>query len=244
MADRRRADGDGELRSLLEALPDATLLVRKDGRIVMANKLAHRVFGYRSKRLVGVPVGALVPGRLRPRHAGLHAAYAAHPASRAMGASLELVARRRDGSEFPAEISLGPLESRGETVYIAAVRDLGRRRAAQEDREEERRRLLKRVVDAQDDERRRIARELHDEAGQALASLIVRLRSLQDARSLREAKAQAARLRRGLADTIGGLGRLARGLHPSLLDDLGLVAALRRHAADTAEALDIPIRVR
>ena len=125
MADRRRADGDGGLQSLLEALPDATLLVRKDGRIVMANKLAHRVFGYRSKQLVGVPVGALVPGRLRPRHAGLHAAYAAHPASRAMGASLELVARRRDGSEFPAEISLGPLESRGETVYIAAVRDLG-----------------------------------------------------------------------------------------------------------------------
>jgi signal transduction histidine kinase len=52
-----------------------------------------------------------------------------------------------------------------------------------------------------------------------------------------------ARLRKGLADTIGGLGRLARGLHPSALDDLGLGPALRRHAADTAEALGIPIRV-
>ena len=96
---------------------------------------------------------------------------------------------------------------------------------------------------AQDDERRRIARELHDEAGQALASLIVRLRTLQDAPSLGEAKTQATRLRKSLSDTIGGLARLARGLHPSLLDDLGLGPALKRHAADTAEAPGMPIRV-
>jgi PAS domain S-box-containing protein len=244
MSDQRRADGDQPFRSLLDALPDATLLVRRDGRILMANKQAQAAFGYRAGELTGMPVGALVPGRFRSRHAALRAAYAAHPASRPMRAGLELVALRRDGSEFPAEISLSPLKSRGAAVFIAAVRDLTERRTAQLAREEERRWFLKRVIDAQDDERRRIARELHDEAGQALTSLIVRLRTLQDARSLREAKAQAARLRRGLADTIGGLGRLARGLHPSLLDDLGLVAVLKRHAAEAAEALAIPIRVR
>jgi two-component system sensor histidine kinase UhpB len=111
-------------------------------------------------------------------------------------------------------------------------------------RTEERRWNFERIIAAQDEERRRISRELHDEAGQALAALVVRLRALEDAPSLREAKAQAALLRKGLADTIGGLARLARGLHPSLLDDLGLGTALKRHAADTAEALDIPIRVR
>jgi signal transduction histidine kinase len=111
-------------------------------------------------------------------------------------------------------------------------------------RTDERRWDLERLIAAQDEERRRISRELHDEAGQALTALVVRLRALEDAPSLREAKAQAALLRKGLADTIGGLSRLARGLHPSLLDDLGLGTALRRHAADTAEALDIPIRVR
>ena len=244
MRDQGHADGDQPLRSLLEALPDATLLVRRDGRILMANQRAQAAFGYRPGELTGLPVGALVPRRFRSRHAALHAAYAAHPASRPMRAGLELVARRRDGSEFPAEISLSPLKGRGAAVFIAAVRDLTERRTAQLARDEERRRYLQRVIDAQDDERRRIARELHDEAGQALASLIVRLRTLQDARSLHEAKAQAARLRRGLAGTIGGLGRLARGLHPSLLDDLGLVAALKRHAAETAEALAIPVRVR
>jgi two-component system sensor kinase len=244
MTDRRHADSDQPSRSLLEALPDATLLVRRDGRIIMANTQAQRTFGYRPRELIGKPVRALLPGRFRSRHADLSAAYAAHPATRPMGFGLQVKALRKDGAEFPVEVSLSPLEGNGGTVFIAAVRDVTRREEAEASREEERRLFLERVITAQDDERRRIARELHDEAGQALASHLVRLRSLQDARSLREAKAQAARLRKGLAATIGGLGRLARGLHPGLLDDLGLGAALKRHAADTAEALGLPIRVK
>ncbi len=228
---------------LLSSLPDPTLIVGRSGRVVAANRGADDTFGYGRDEWAGLAVDDLIPTRFRPWHGGLHEEYTDDPVPRSMGGGLQLVARRKNGTEFPVEISLSPLRSDGETVVIAAVRDLTKRNVAQATREKDRRRFLERVIMAQDDERRRIARELHDEAGQALASLIVRLRTLQDAPSLGEAKTQATRLRKALSDTIGGLARLARGLHPSLLDDLGLGPALKRHAAETAEALRMPIRV-
>ena len=226
------------------ALPDPTVVVGSSGRVIAGNAEAARLFGYRRNELIGLPLRALVPKRHRARHAVLHATYRARPAGRRMGAGLELAGLRKDGTEFPAEISLVRMKRAGATAFIAAVRDLTERGAAERALSEERRRYVDRLVSAQDEERRRIARELHDEAGQALATMIVRLRSLQDARSLGEAKAHATRLRQGLADTIVDLGRLARGLHPSMLDDLGLAPALGRYAADVAEKLGIPVRVR
>jgi len=243
MTDGARFNAAVSAWDLLASLPDPTFIVSRRGRIVAANRPADAAFGYRRGALIGLDLAALIPRRFRAQHAGLHAAYRAHPVTRAMGDGLEVVALRRDGTEFPAEVSLSALAGRGERMIIASVRDLGTRRGAHDSRERERRRFLERVITAQDEERRRIARELHDEAGGALASLMVRLRTLQDTGSLRAAKAQAARLRKGLAETIGGLARLARGLHPSVLDDLGLAPALRRHAADTAEALGVPIAV-
>src|SRR5207245_6372897 len=102
-----------------------------------------------------------------------------------------------------------------------------------------RRQLLERVMSAQEDERRRIARALHDETGRALASLLVGLRTVGDARLLAKAKRQAERLRELVAQTMDGVGRLARGLHPSVLHDLGLGPALARHAAEHGEMLGI-----
>ena len=243
MSDGARFNSAVKAWDLLASLPDPTLIVGPNGRVVAASRGAEGAFGYGRDEWAGLAVDDLIPARFRPWHSELHEEYMAAPVTRGMGGGLQLVARRKNGAEFPVEISLAPLKSDGETVVIAAIRDLTKRNVAQATREKDRRRFLERVIMAQDDERRRIARELHDEAGQALASLIVRLRSLQDAASLREARTQASRLRKTLSDTIGGLARLARGLHPSLLDDLGLGPALKRHAADTAEALRIPIRV-
>ncbi|HXY20721.1 MAG TPA: sensor histidine kinase [Gemmatimonadales bacterium] len=117
-------------------------------------------------------------------------------------------------------------------------------RSSKSDPGEEQRWLLGNLLSAQDEERRRIARDLHDQTGQALASTIVVLRRLQGARSLREAKGHATTLRRGLVSALVELGRVVRGLHPGMLDDLGLGPALKRHASDMADALGIPIRVR
>lgn len=227
----------------LSALPDPMIVVGRRGRLIAANRGAETLFGYRSGEMAGLALSAVVPARHRRDHAVHHTGFAHASLARRM-AGRDVVGLRRDGTEFPAEVSIGAVRRGEATAFIAAVRDLTPRRAEEHALSEDRRWLVDRLMAAQDEERRRIARELHDEAGQALASLIVRLRSLQDAASLPDAKRQALALRRDLADTIMDLGRLARGLHPSLLDDLGLGPALKRYAADTAEALRIPVRLK
>ena len=95
-----------------------------------------------------------------------------------------------------------------------------------------RRLLLEHMLSAQEEERRRIARELHDEAGQLLTSLLVGLRTLEDSRKLADVKAQGHRLRKITAQALDEVGRLARGLHPTVLDDHGLGVALSRYVAE------------
>ena len=94
---------------------------------------------------------------------------------------------------------------------------------------------------AQEQERRRIARELHDHTGQAVASLLVRLRALEDSRTLRQAISRAEGLRRLAARTIDDLGRLARGLSPGVLENLGLRPALERLASEESVALGVTV---
>jgi len=101
--------------------------------------------------------------------------------------------------------------------------------------------LLERTLAAQEEERRRIARELHDESGQLLTALLVGLRSVEDARSLADVAALAQRLRAIAAQAIGEVGRLARGLHPTVLDDHGLGVALGRYVAEYAGAHNIAV---
>ena len=127
MKEGARLDAAVSASDLLAAFPDPTILVGSRGRVVAANRGAEAVFGYRRNELAGRRLDALVPLRFRASHDGLHRAYTAHPVARAMGAGLELVGRRKDGTEFPAEISVSPLRSRGETLFVAAVRDLTRR---------------------------------------------------------------------------------------------------------------------
>ncbi|HEV3294046.1 MAG TPA: PAS domain S-box protein, partial [Streptosporangiaceae bacterium] len=91
---------------MLEAVPDAMVCLGRDGRIALVNAQAERLFGYRWDELVGQQVEILVPDALRGNHAGRRAEYVAdpRPRPRPMGLGMELSARRRDGSTFPAEI--------------------------------------------------------------------------------------------------------------------------------------------
>jgi signal transduction histidine kinase len=100
--------------------------------------------------------------------------------------------------------------------------------------EEIRARLTSQVISAQDDERRRIARELHDETGQSLTGLLVGLRTIEASRALPEAIELAQQLRSIAAETLEALRALVSGLHPSILDELGLSAAVARHAQQVA----------
>ncbi|MBI1723139.1 MAG: PAS domain-containing protein, partial [Gemmatimonadetes bacterium] len=127
--------------------------------------------------------------------------------------------------------------------FLQAVANVVATAIVRKREDELRHQLLKQRIFAQEEERRRIARELHDEAGQALTSLLVGLRTIQDAPSVSEAHAGAAALRQIAADVVDELGRLARGLHPTVLDDLGLVPAVARFAREHAQLYGIAVNV-
>jgi len=123
---------ESRYRDLLESTPDAIVMVNVTGRIVYVNSQAERVFGYRSADLVGQPVEILLPQRLRSAHLGHRAHYLAQPRTRAMGAGLELYGLRKNGEEFPVEISLSPLETGEGTMVMSAVRDVTARWKAEQ----------------------------------------------------------------------------------------------------------------
>jgi protein-histidine pros-kinase len=127
---REVASAQAYTRSLLESAPDAMVIVDGRGDIQLTNAETERLFGYARDELIGQGVEMLMPDRYRSRHPGHRGRFFAAPRSRAMGAGLDLWARRKDGTEFPVEISLSPLETEGAVSGIAAIRDVSERRRA------------------------------------------------------------------------------------------------------------------
>ncbi len=112
-------------RSIFAAYPDALLLVDGSGKIELANPAAEALLGYTVDELTGLSVDALVPDSIRPRHAEYRAGYAKSPRPRPMGTDMELVAKRRDGTEVMVEISLSPLTGHGLPHVVVAIRGIG-----------------------------------------------------------------------------------------------------------------------
>ena len=119
--------------AVLDAAPDGIFIVDAQGQILLANRQAHVLFGYRPQALVGQSVDALLPDALRAGHAAHRDAYVRAPRTRPMGSGLDLLARRRDGTEFPVEISLSPMATPDGIVIIAAVRDITERKRIEAD---------------------------------------------------------------------------------------------------------------
>ena len=120
--------------ALLDAAPDGILLVDADGRIVFTNRALQELFDYEATELQGQPIELLVPESYRPRHVRYRQVYAAAPEPRPMGLGMQLQGRRRDGSEFPVEISLAPLRSGEETYTVSIVRDATEQRLREQQR--------------------------------------------------------------------------------------------------------------
>ncbi|MFI5089122.1 MAG: PAS domain S-box protein [Terriglobales bacterium] len=119
--------------ALLESAPDAMLIVDQRGNILLANSQTERLFGYRGEELIGLPVEMLMPPRFRGGHTKHRDQFLSTPRLRPMGEGRDLYGLRRDGSEFPVEISLNPIASEDGTLVTSSIRDIsGRKRAEQE----------------------------------------------------------------------------------------------------------------
>ena len=120
--------GEMKFRSLLETAPDAIVISRSDGVISLVNTQAERLFGFSRGELIGQPIEILVPDLFRHRHTIFHDAYVQDAGGRPIGAGLALHGLRKDGSEFPVEISLSPLATDEGRVVSVAIRDVTDRR--------------------------------------------------------------------------------------------------------------------
>ena len=118
-------------RNMIAAAPDAMLVVDQQGTILFVNEQTSTLFGYDEQEILGKSVDLLVPDRFRGTHSGRRRGYVDDPVLRPMGAGLDLFGRRRDGSEFPAEVSLSPIGSGAELVVLAAIRDVSERKRAE-----------------------------------------------------------------------------------------------------------------
>ncbi len=145
-----------DFRALLEAAPDGIAVVDDRGRILVVNEQLGHLFGYSPSELQGMRVEMLVPERLREGHIGHRRSYTGNPATRPMGMGLELLGVRKDGTEFPLEISLSPVKAGSQTFTIAIVRDSTERRRLQTEEQ-----ALRTFLDTEQ-ERHRIGMDLHD----------------------------------------------------------------------------------
>ncbi len=216
-----------DYRAVFESAPDGIVVVNNEGRIVEVNPCVLTQFGYTAGELIGEPVEILVPESQRGAHERHRDRFQAEPASRPMGAGLVLAGRRKDGTEFPVEISLSPWNTNDGDFVIGVIRD--------ETERSQLRAFGQAALKAAEDERRRISRELHDDTAQRLAALLVHLRlvGMEEAGERRMTLMEV--LREGLQEVAEGVRRIARGLRPPSLEDAGVVAALQAHIRNLFE---------
>lgn len=164
-------EAEEKFRRVVETAPDAIVLVNPEGRIVMTNPRAEHMFGYAQQELIGQPVEILVPERFRKGHADNRSAYLRKPVIRYMGAGQELCVVRKDGSEFPVEISLSPIETVDGTLVSSTIRDITERKQLEQQAR------LSTILE----ERSRMARDVHDTMAQGFTGIVLNLEAAEEA---------------------------------------------------------------
>ncbi|HSK67238.1 MAG TPA: PAS domain S-box protein [Anaerolineales bacterium] len=213
-------------RLAIEAAPNAMVMGNEAGRIVLANRQAELLFGYKQDEIIGQPVEMMLPERFYDKHAHLRDQFLEQPESRPMNAMRSTFGRRKDGSEFPAEVAYNPIETEEGVLILGSIVDIS-----------ERQQLAEARIQAAVEERQRLARELHDSVTQSLYSLTLLAEASRRTASngdLNKVIDNIARLGETAQQALKEMRLLVYELRPLALETAGLADALQ-HRLDAVE---------
>ncbi|PWT76963.1 MAG: histidine kinase [Proteobacteria bacterium] len=222
---------EGRLEAIVQSAMDAIITIDSEQRILLFNSAAEKMFGLTSSQAMGTHLDRFIPQRFRDAHRRQVERFAlTGESSRRMGVQTALVAQRADGTEFPMEASISQTTVGGQKLLTVVLRDITGRVEAERQinrASEELRALSVAMLEVRETERTRIARELHDELGQALTALKMDVELLTTTISpgRRDQLEQTAAMIGLLDATMATTRRISADLRPLVLDDLGLAAA-------------------
>lgn len=216
---------EGRLAGILNIAEDAIIVTARDRSIMLFNQGAVKLFGYNPDEVLGQSIDLLLPDRFRADHASHINGFASgSDSARPMAKGRQVVGLRKDGTEFSAEASISKLTVRDKATFTVIVRDVTDRLMTERQLQS----LATQLLVVQEEERRRIARELHDDINQRLALLMIEMEKFESDQTF--STGQNRDITRSLAQQLARISddvrHMAYRFHPSILDDLGLSAAL------------------
>ncbi len=245
-AQQRAEQGAATIEALMQSATQGIAAIDRDGKIAIVNRTLAEMFGYQQNELLGQPVEKLIPQRLRNLDQAYRAAWFQRPSSGPKRASWDPYGLRKDGSEFPVEVSLSHLQL-GEielgVTFVADITDRMKTQEALRQHEEQLRRLTNRLLAAQESGNRQVARELHDSISQQLAALGMELSAVRRTSKIPRAIVESlGAIEKRAAQLAVEIHRTSRRLHPAVLEELGLVAALKEECRAFSQQTGLPVR--
>ena len=235
---------ESTIRALVDSSSQSVIAVNSDRTIVLVNRYTGKMFGYTRDELLGKPFGMLFPGNSRQRGPGRKKAGLAITRARGEASCADVRGRRKDGVTFPVEMALSSIDTVSGKLDVAFISDITQRKKMEDVAQQhahELHALTASLLTAQEEERRRVSRELHDDVCQQLASLAIDVSGMiADPHPPGQAQERLKELQTRLVRTSETTRHIAYELHPSVLDDLGLVASLRAMCKEFFEREHIP----
>lgn len=254
---------DALYEQIIRSAKDAVIAVDEQQNIVLFNPAAELIFRCAASEVIGQPLTRFIPRRAKAAHHGYVAEYGTrHDAMRTMGSDRVVTGLRADGEEFPVDATISQIDIHGERRYVAVLRDVTERvrmaselrasldsqkraEAALRDSRDRLRELSAALQSIREEEKTRIARELHDELGQALTALKMDASAI--ASELMPAQTELAKraedMKQSIDQTVASMRRIAADLRPLMLDNLGLAPTLEWLTRDFSQRAGIPVEL-
>jgi PAS domain S-box-containing protein len=255
VSDRRRTEselGESEMRNaaILRATLDCIVSIDADGRILEFNPAAERTFRYTREQVLGKDVAdIIIPAAVRGAHRRGMRRYLTTGETSLLDKRVQVTAMRSDGTEFPAELTVTHVRLAQQSIFCACVRDITKEKCAEQELRryaDELRTASRQLVEVQESERRTLASTLHDLVGQKLTALSINLNIVKAKSAAAAATQTSARLDDSLKlveETIESIRDVMAKLRPAVLDDYGLMPALRWYAEQSSARTGVPTAV-